>query len=115
MTTSLNALRYLDLPVEAFVDLADGYLQLINNMDEWWSVGVIFETPREADEALAEQMSENGMRIIWINEIQAINLSRGHRLELIDDRGGRYLITVLDVEQLDSILSDRQAAREEQE
>lgn len=106
--------RCIDLPAFAFADLIEGYLHLITNFDEGWSVGLI-RTPDAAlahDNALAESMALQGLPLLRLSTGPMVGLSNGRYTSDVDDQGARYVIVVQDVEQLDELLEERAHADE---
>lgn len=107
-----NPARVIDLPVDAFADLAEGYFHLITNFDHGWSLGLIFaDGARRADEDLAIRNEQAGVPILWLNDDELYALVIGPAT--LPCRGERYLITVENVEDLDELLAERQANSED--
>jgi hypothetical protein len=97
----------ISLPAEAGADLFRGYLHVISNLAEGWSIGLIFdEGAREEDAQQAEQLQTRyGCPVFWLAEEEMLTLGMGARIEL-RARGRRHLLVVDDVEELEKLLRE---------
>lgn len=103
MTTTPITRRF-SMPADALADLCRGYLHVVTNRSERWSLGLIYEAgAREVDEALAADMQIRGVPVYGLLGRELHDLATGLPVELLLP-GERYLIVVTGVEQLDDLL-----------
>lgn len=100
----LASRRVVALPQDAIDDLFDGYLHLLTNIAEGWSVGLVSDQHGNAEDyAIASDVRDRGVPVLLLWDVHLLSLSRGRFIELADPAGNRYLIRALDVDSFERL------------
>jgi hypothetical protein len=104
---SLHGRRLVALPSDAIDDLDEGYLHVLTNFDEGWSVGLLSDTHGNAEDyALASMLRDRGVPVLLLWDVHLVSLTRGRFIELRDPAGNRYLIKAFDVDSVEQLDED---------
>lgn len=102
-----NGRRLVALPSDVIDDLDEGYLHLLTNLDDGWSVGLISDTRGNAEDyAIASDVRARGVPVLLLWDVHLLSLARGRFIELRDPAGNRYLIHAFDVDSLERLDED---------
>lgn len=106
MTTTLPVYSY-EFPPDAFVDVLQGYLYLVSNLDEGWSFAVIREpaAAKPHDWVLAQQAQAAGIEVLVLTDDYVSLLYQGYIAELSCGHDTRYRLSVDAVDELDDLLT----------
>jgi len=103
----LHGRRLIALPSDAIDDLGEGYLHVLTNFDEGWSVGLLSDAHGNAEDyALASMLRARGVPVLLLWDVHLVSLTRGRFIELKDPAGDRYLIKAFDVDSVEQLDED---------